>query len=105
MRAGSAILGRFAGRFTQCMSAFRYPSKNSSIIPFKITPTVPNIQKPSPIVNFSTTFLLPRVGEELCMGMVGQKSEVKARAVVPFRAVKPLLVIHWIAVVRTRTAS
>ena len=52
---------------TQWLSAFRYPNKNSNIIPIKITPTIPNIQRPSRIVNCSTTFLLPLVGEELFM--------------------------------------
>jgi hypothetical protein len=39
----------------------------------KITPTIPNIQKPSRTVNCSTVFLLPLDGQWLCMRMVGQR--------------------------------
>jgi len=58
---------------TQCMSAFKYPNKNSNIIPIKITPTIPNIQKPSRTENCSTAFLLPLDGQWLCMTRWGQK--------------------------------
>ena len=33
------------------------------MIPIKITASIPNIPKPSRIVNFSTTLLLPLAGE------------------------------------------
>jgi hypothetical protein len=71
---------------TQCMSAFRYPNKNSNMITIKITPTIPNIQKPSRTENCSTAFLLPLDGQWLCMRMVGQRfAKSKRRAVMPFR--------------------
>jgi hypothetical protein len=54
------------------MSASRYPNKSSKIIPIKITPTIPNIQKPSRTVNnLSTAFLLPLSGERLCINPKG----------------------------------
>jgi hypothetical protein len=59
-------------RFTQCMSAFKYPNKNNNIIPIKITPTIPSIQKPSRKLKCSTTFLLPLVGQWLCTGIRAQ---------------------------------
>ena len=72
-------LGRRAGRI-QCMSAFKYPNKNSNIIPIKITPTIPNIQKPSRTENCSTAFLLPLDGQWLCMTRWAKVREVKTKS-------------------------
>ena len=83
---GDARLGRRVRRITQCMSAFRYPNKNSNIITIKITPTSPTIRRPSRSENCSTAFLLPLDGQWLCMTMVGQRfANPTPRAVVPFR--------------------
>src|SRR5213594_3345014 len=56
------------------------PKQEQQHYPIKIAPTRPNIQKPSRIVNLSTTFLLPLVGEWLCMGIVGQRFKVKTKS-------------------------
>jgi hypothetical protein len=69
----------------QSISKFRYPNTASNIIPIKITPTIPNIQKPSRIVNCPTVFLLPLDGQWLCMGIVGQRFEVRPGAFMPRR--------------------
>jgi hypothetical protein len=46
-------------------------------MPIKITPTIPNIQKPSRTENCSTALLLPLDGQWLCMRMMGQRFKVK----------------------------
>jgi len=61
------LVGRNFRENPQSISKFRYPSRASNIMPIKMTPTIPNIQKPSRTVNCSTVFLLPLDGQWLCM--------------------------------------